>query len=117
MLEKKQLKNPVSELTALVALVRRVIGLDKELTPFQDTVNLNFKEWVFEKNKGYEQFSEEQMEWLRMIRDHIITSMHIDKEDFDNTPFSEKGGLIKMWELFGEKVDRILDEINTSLVA
>lgn len=116
-LENRQIKNPISELTALVALVRRVVGLDKKLILFSDIVNLNFKEWVFEKNKGYEQFSEEKMEWLRMIRDHITSSIRIDKEDFDNTPFIEKGGLVKMWELFGEQLDVVIEELNKELIA
>lgn len=116
-LENKQIKNPVTELTALVALVRRVVGLDKELTTFESIVNRNFKDWVFKKNAGNVQFAEEQMEWLRMIKDHIITSMHLDKEDFDRTPFAGKGGLMKVWKLFGDELDEVINELNEVLVA
>ncbi len=27
---------------------------------------------------GGEKFTEEQMEWLRMVRDHVIASFHVD---------------------------------------
>ena len=50
-----------------------------------------------------EKFNEEQMAWLRMIRDHIISSFHMDKTDLDMAPFDSKGGLGKMYQLFGNK--------------
>ena len=65
---------PVSELTALVALIRRVCGIDATISPYQETVRRNFQDWIMKHHSGSgEKFNEEQMEWLRMIRDHIIT--------------------------------------------
>ena len=32
-----------------------------------------------------------------MIRDHIATSVHIDREDLDMAPFDAKGGLGQMY--------------------
>jgi type I restriction enzyme R subunit len=57
------------------------------------------------------------MEWLRMIKDHIVTSVRIEKEDFEYTPFNDKGGLGKMWNLFGESTDKIINELNEELAA
>jgi len=31
------------------------------------------------------------MEWLRMIKEHIISSVHIEKDDLDYTPFDGPG--------------------------
>lgn len=62
---------PISELAALVALVRRVIGIDGQLTTYKSTIDKNFKQWVFGKQAGAaEKFTQEQMEWLRMLKDH-----------------------------------------------
>jgi type I restriction enzyme, R subunit len=117
-LDNKQINNPTTELTALVALVRRVIGLDNQLTPFETVVSKNFQDWAFGKHAGAgAKFTEEQMEWLRMMKDYISTSMHIEKDDFDNTPFAEKGGLIKVWKLFGDEFDNLIQELNIELVA
>jgi type I restriction enzyme R subunit len=116
-LENKQISNPATELTALVALVRRAIGLDTGLTRFESTVNNNFKQWVFTKNAGNVQFSKEQMEWLRMMKDYIATSMNIEKDDFDNEPFAEKGGLMKVWNIFGDQLEDIVEELNVELIA
>jgi type I restriction enzyme R subunit len=110
--------SPRSELTALVALIRRVTGLDETLTPFDETVNRNFKRWIFAKHQGAGQkFNEEQMAWLRMIRDHIAASHHLQREDLELEPFDQRGGLGRMWRLFGAAMDDIIDEMNEALAA
>jgi len=35
-----------SELTALVGLIRRVLGIDKELTDYDTIARRNFRDWV-----------------------------------------------------------------------
>jgi len=109
--------SPKNELVALVSLIRRVIGLDEVITPLKATVDKNFKDWVFAKQAGTLKFNEEQMIWLRMIKDHIASSFSVDKAALEYTPFIEKGGLTRMWELFGELVDIVIDEMNGSLIA
>ena len=108
----------LSELTALVALIRRVTGLDETLTPFSETVNRNFKRWIFRKHQGAgEKFSEEQMVWLRMIRDHIAASHHLERDDLELEPFDQHGGLGRMWQFFGVRMDAVIDEMNEALAA
>ena len=116
MLDEIKGKSPVSEITAMVSLIRRVTGLDDQLTPFTETVNRNFKNWIFKRHKGAgEKFTEEQMAWLRMIRDHIATSHHLARDDLELSPFDTHGGLGKTWQLFGDDMDRIIDEMNEVL--
>ncbi len=111
-------KAPLNELTALVSLIRRITGIDNTLTPFSETVNRNFKDWVFKRHKGAgEKFTQEQMDWLRMIRDHIASSHHLERDDLELAPFDAHGGLGKMWQLFGEEMDHIIDEMNEVLAA
>lgn len=109
--------SPRNELTAIISLIRKVSGLDKTLTAFDKTVDKNFQEWVFKKQAGTTKFNEEQMQWLRMIKDHVTNSYHIEKEDFDLNPFNAQGGLGKMWQLFGEKSEEIISELNEALAA
>lgn len=108
-------KNPLNELTALVALIRRVVGIDATLTSYESTVNRNFQEWVFKKQAGALKFSEEQMEWLRMIKEHIVSSFHLEPEDLDYAPFDARGGLGKMYQLFGDEMNAIVLEMNEAL--
>ena len=109
---------PVSELTALVALIRRVCGIDATISPYQETVRRNFQNWIMTHHSGSgEKFNEEQMDWLRMIRDHIITSFHLDRSDLEMAPFDGKGGLGQMYKLFGDHMDSVIDELNEALAA
>ena len=109
---------PASELTALVALIRRVCGIDTTLSPYAETVRRNFQQWIMTRHRGAgKKFNEEQMEWLRMIRDHIITSFHLERDDLNMAPFDGKGGLGKMYKLFGDRMDSVIDELNEALAA
>ncbi len=118
LLDQTDAKSPVSELTTLVSLIRRVTGLDQTLTPYDKTVDRNFRQWVFKKQEGAAvKFNREQMDWLRMIKDHIATSIHLDRDDLDNAPFDAAGGIGKMYQLFGDETQKIMDELNEVLVA
>jgi type I restriction enzyme R subunit len=110
--------NPANELTGLVALVRRVCGLDQKIAPYADTVRRNFQTWILKRHSGAgEKFTGEQLDWLHMIRDHISTSVHIDRDDLDMAPFDGKGGLGRMHELFGAGMSNVLHELNEALTA
>jgi type I restriction enzyme, R subunit len=106
-----------NELIALVSLIRKVSGIDTALTGYDKTVDKNFQDWVFKKQAGATKFTEEQMQWLRMIKDYVANSFHVEKEDFELDPFNKNGGLGKMWQLFGEKTDEIIEELNEVLAA
>jgi type I restriction enzyme R subunit len=109
---------PSSELTALVALIRRVCGIDAKLSPFSETVRKNFQNWIMARHSGGgEKFNEAQMEWLRMIRDHIVSSFHLERGDLDMAPFDAKGGLGRMHQLFGDQMDKVIREMNETLAA
>lgn len=110
-------RGTMAQLTDLISIIRFEMQQTNELTPFADRVNYNFKQWTFSKNAGYSQFTEEQMEWLRMIKDHIISSLSILPDDLDFTPFDHKGGLLGFYETFGDNYKTILNEMNIALVA
>ena len=109
---------PINELTALVALIRRVCGLDATLTNYDALVRRNFQNWVLKHHSGGgEKFNEEQMNWLRMVRDHVAVSIHMERDDLEMAPFDGQGGLGKMHQLFDGRMDALLDELNEVLVA
>ena len=109
---------PVSELTQLVALIRRVAGLDDKLIPNEDRVRRNFQNWVLRRHSGAgEKFTDAQMDWLRMIRDHVAMSIRIEAEDLDFAPFDAHGGLGRMYALFGAGFVDVMDEMNEALSA
>lgn len=107
----------MAQLTDLISIIRFEMGYADNLTPFADKVNYNFMQWTFRKNTGAVHFTEEQMEWLRLIKEHIIASLSILPEDLDLTPFDRKGGLMAFYQAFGEDYENILNEMNMELVA
>lgn len=110
--------SPKNELVAIISLMRMVTGMDASLTPFDKTVDRNFQQWILKKNAGQHNiFNEEQMQWLRTIKEYIATSFHIERDDFELSPFNAMGGLGKFWMLFGDSSDNIIEELNETLVA
>lgn len=110
-------KGIMAQLADLISIIRFEMGYAAQLSPFADKVNYNFMQWTLKRNAGAVHFTEEQMEWLRMIKDHIASSLSILPEDLDLTPFDKKGGLLAFYDAFGEKYEEILQEMNIELVA
>lgn len=110
-------KGVMAQLTDLISLIRFEMGYADQLSPFADKVNYNFMQWTLKRNAGAVHFTEEQMQWLRLIKDHIASSLSILPEDLDLTPFDKKGGLLAFYDAFGEQYEEILQEMNIELVA
>ena len=103
-------------LTNIISLIRFALEQDEYLEPFPTTVDERYRNWLVEQMEAGRQFSGEQLEWLEMIKDHIATSVTIEMEDFDDVPFNQKGGAIKVYQLFGAELDNILEEFNQILI-
>ena len=109
------------QLTDLVSLVRFALGLDgegAELRPFADEVDKRFQAWIWRHNaQRGTAFTPEQTEWLRLMKDHIASSCSIGRDDFDYAELADKGGLQRVWQVFGDELDGLMDEMNRELVA
>lgn len=101
----------------LVALVRFALQQQPVLAPFADSVSERFDEWLTDKANAGATFTPEQLVWLNLIRDHIATSLSIEPEDLELSPFNQRGGLGKAHQLFGERLPELLDELNEALAA
>lgn len=118
LLDEVKSDQPLSELTALISLIRRACGIDDKISRHSETVRKNFQDWIMKHHSGGgAKFNKEQMEWLHMIRDHVMNSFHIERDDLESSPFDAKGGLGKMYKLFGQDMDNLIDELNEALVA
>ena len=103
--------------TDLVSLVRFTLGKEDVLVSFPEKVNERFASWLLQQENAGREFTDEQRRWLEEIRDHVAASMDISSDDFDYTPFVERGGIGKAFEVFGDKLSPLLDELNEALVA
>jgi type I restriction enzyme R subunit len=108
---------PQRLLTDTISLVRFAIGESEDLVPYPEEVKERFERWLAYQQKVGRSFTAEQMEWLKLIRDHIATSLTVGMDDFEYAPFHEKGGPVKVYQLFGAELTGILAELNEALAA
>ncbi|MBI4556718.1 MAG: DEAD/DEAH box helicase family protein [Candidatus Hydrogenedentes bacterium] len=104
-------------LTDLVSLVGYTLGLETVLRPFSVSVKERFETWIKQQETLGRKFTAEQREWLGLIRDHVATSLAIGTDDFELSPFNQKGGLGRAHQLFGSELPKLLDELNEALAA
>ena len=104
-------------MTDIVSLVRFALHQEGELVPFADQVQERFAAWLDEQQAHGRAFTTEQREWLELIRDHIAANLAIEVEDFDTVPFNQRGGLGRVYQLFGADLELLLDELNGVLSA
>jgi len=118
-LEKDRVRGASStkQLVDLVALVRFAIKQTDVLEEFSVSVNERFQKWLDKKKKAGYTFTPVQEEWLEIIKEHVSTSVSMDKDDFQLTPFIERGGLMKFYEIFGDDHEKLLQELNEALIS
>jgi len=46
-----------------------------------------------------------------------MTSHHLERDDLDYAPFDAHGGVGRIFQLFGEEMEAIIDELNRESVA
>ena len=89
----------------LVALVRFALEQQPVLAPFAESVTDTLQRMAHGQGQGRRRcFTPEQLAWLNLIRDHIATSLSIEPEDLELSPFNQRGGLGKAHQLFGEQL-------------
>jgi type I restriction enzyme R subunit len=104
-------------LTDIVSLVRFALHQDNQLVPYPERIHERFANWMTQQaNKG-RKFTDQQVEWLEMIRNHVATSVEIEVEDFDAAPFVQEGGLGRAAALFGKELPKVIKELNEVLAA
>ncbi len=103
-------------MTDLVSLVNFAVGNESTLRPFPDEVRERFEAWLSEQEQLGAHFTGEQLQWLHHIAEHIATSLEIHPDDFELVPFVDHGGLGKAYQLFGNRLNEILEQLNRRLV-
>jgi type I restriction enzyme R subunit len=104
-------------LTDLISVVRLAMNQTNELVPYPDRVRVNFDAWLGQQQSAGRKFNEEQMWWLTEIRKHIEANLHIEPDDFELAPFAQEGGLGKVYQLFGDELNMLIEQLNESLAA
>ena len=115
-LDKSRVKGTGTHVMAdLVSLIRYATRGEDELVPFRDRVDERFEAWVNAQENGGRVFTDEQRQWLTMMKDQIGSSIEIAADDFEYTPFNQHGGLGRAAQIFGDKLPDLLEELNEAL--
>ena len=98
--------------TDLISLVRFAMEYNRILEPFSVIVARNFDVWLEGKD-----FTQEQENWLKWIQEYIATSLDFRINDFEYTPFAQRGGVARAIQLFGDDLDDMLKNLTLKLVS
>ncbi|MCE2529263.1 MAG: DEAD/DEAH box helicase family protein [Acidimicrobiia bacterium] len=103
--------------TDLVSLVRYALGASDELVAYSELVDERFETWLTQQANLDRTFDNDQLAYLRLIRDHLVANLAVARGDLMGAPFSSKGGLGKAHQLFGSDLDPLLSELTRELAA
>jgi type I restriction enzyme R subunit len=98
------------ELADIIALVRHAALGEPFVLPEERAAR------ALKKVKSGHSFTPPQEQWLRMIQDHLASSLLIEKEQFDTIPFSRHGGWKRANEDFNNKLEPLLPQINYAAI-
>jgi type I restriction enzyme R subunit len=106
-------------LTDLVSLVRYAIGARAELEPLATDVNRRFELWLGREKRAGRDYSEDQLSWLRLMRDWVAGNVEVTMQDLrEISDFTAKGGVARARQLFSaERLPALVDELTDTLVA
>ena len=99
----------------IVSLVRYAVGHDDELAPFAEQVEERFRGWLAAQEIAGRAFTAEQSQWLEDIKDHIAGSVSIEPADLQYAPFAQRGGIGRAYQVFGDGLASLLEELNLAL--
>jgi len=105
-------------LTDVISLVRFATGQAELLEPYAARVEQKFNLWIGRQKKAGKEFSDEQMNWMRAIKDYLAANVEIAPADLmRDHPFTDWGGVVAARKLFGTKLNGMLDELTEALAA
>jgi type I restriction enzyme R subunit len=112
-LEKAHAARYHKNLVDIISMVKHAARQEELLLTAPERV-----ERAFAKITAGRQFTEDQQKWLDRIRAHLVVSLSIDPEDFENVPILlDPGGWKTADRAFEGKLEDFLKEINAMLAA
>jgi len=103
-------KKPLAD---IISMVKHASNYDIPILTAQERVE-NAVTKLIEKHS----FSDEQLNWLSYIKEHLIENLAISQDDFEIMPvFERRGGLSKARQIFGADFEPIIQAINEALAA
>ena len=101
-------------LADIISMVKHAAKKEEPIYTAEERVAIAFEKVVEGKPYTYE-----QLNWLGLIKEHLIQNLTIDEDDLTNAPvFVAKGGIGKAKKVFGsEELKKLIEEINFNIAA
>lgn len=101
-------------LADIISMVKHAAKQEEPIYTAEERVAIAFEKVVAGKNYTYE-----QLQWLSLIKEHLVQNLTIDENDFKEAPvFEQKGGLKKAQKIFGkDELKKLIEEINSNIAA
>ena len=104
--------------TDIVALAKHALGVTPDLVPFAEQVEERYVLWLAQQENQGRSFTPEQRRWLGLIKEQIAADAEVVTDDFDQVDrLVRAGGLVGVWEAFGDDYEQIVADLNKELVA
>lgn len=97
--------------------MRLALNESSQLVPYTDDIHHRYQNWLDQQADLGRTFTPEQRQWLDLICEHITTSLAMDLDDFEYTPFTQYGGLGRAHQVFDADLGELLEELNRTLAA
>jgi len=108
----------------LVTILRHELAKDHgtaadRIDPFASVIEARLEAWLAAQQARGVEYSEPERWWVRRICDVVKSSLIVELEDLDRTPFTERGGTFGFVRDFGDadRARAVLDELNQELTA
>jgi type I restriction enzyme R subunit len=112
-LEKAHAAKYHKNLVDIISMVKHAAKEEEPLLTAPERV-----ERAFTRVTAGRQFTEDQQKWLDRIRAHLVVSLTIDREDFENVPILlDAGGWSRANRAFNGKLPELVEELNEAVAA
>ena len=106
-----------NKIADFISLLKFELGKSTELEPFADTIDKRFSKWLSDQRAKNIEFTQEQLNWLEKMKNHIAESVELTADDFEYAPFDQMGGLGKANKIFGNRFNELIEQLTEKLVA
>ena len=99
-------------LADVISIVKHAAAQQAPLLTAEERVNQ-----AMDKFLNAHKLTPEQMQWLSLVREHLVKNLSMDEEDFDLTPLlGMRGGKAKAKRVFGD-LTVMISELNEAVAA
>jgi type I restriction enzyme R subunit len=98
-------------LADVISIVKHAASAQAPVLTAEERVNR-----ALESLAAEHEFTNEQMQWLSLVREHLIKNLSLDEDDFDLAPLLQgRGGKAKAFQVFHERFKLIIQELNCAV--